>query len=54
MEPKRIIMFTTVVGLTIGGFVPALWGSGGISFSSIIFSAIGGVLGIYAGYKLTR
>jgi uncharacterized membrane protein YeaQ/YmgE (transglycosylase-associated protein family) len=43
-----------VVGSFVGGFVPLLWGAGEFSFSSIIFSAIGGIVGIWAGFKISR
>ncbi len=43
-----------IIGSAVGGFIPALWGEGFFSFSSIILSAVGGVLGIWAGYKISR
>lgn len=43
-----------IVGSTIGGFIPALWGDSFLSFSSIIFSALGAMAGIYLAYKLTH
>ncbi|MDB5254416.1 MAG: hypothetical protein JWL80_482 [Parcubacteria group bacterium] len=47
-------MFGLVVGSTVGGFIPNLWGAGSFSFSSIFLSAIGAIVGIYIGYKVTR
>jgi hypothetical protein len=41
-----------VIGSTLGGFVPSLWGADMLSLSGIIFSAVGGFLGIYIGYKI--
>lgn len=41
------------VGLFIGSFLPMLWGAGEFSFSSIIFSSLGGLAGIWVGYKLS-
>lgn len=43
-----------LVGSTIGGFIPALWGDSFLSFSSIIFSALGAMVGIYVVFKLTH
>ena len=42
------------VGTTVGGAIPLLWGDGMLSFSSVILTAVGGVLGIWAGYKMSK
>ncbi len=42
-----------LVGSTVGAYVPALWGAGLFSFSSIVLSTVGGLAGIYLGYKLS-
>ncbi len=52
MDRKKLIWFGLFVGSTIGGFVPSLWGSGLFSFVGIIGNAVGGILGIWAGFKL--
>lgn len=52
MSRKQLIWIGVFVGSTLGGFVPALWGASAFSFSSVIFSFVGGLLGIYAGFKL--
>ncbi|MEO6536379.1 MAG: hypothetical protein ABIT47_01695 [Candidatus Paceibacterota bacterium] len=49
---KQIVWIGLLVGSTIGGFIPELWGAGVFSFSSIILSAIGGMLGIWIGWKI--
>lgn len=42
------------VGGTIGGAVPALWGGSILlSFSSVIFSALGAIAGIYIAFKFS-
>ncbi|HWU24386.1 MAG TPA: hypothetical protein VN086_01365 [Candidatus Paceibacterota bacterium] len=51
---KQMIWIGMLVGSTIGGFIPALWGDSFLSFSSIIFSALGAMAGIYIVYKLTH
>lgn len=43
-----------LVGSVVGGFIPALWGAGMLSFSSIIFSSLGAMVGIYVAFKLTH
>ena len=42
-----------IVGSTIGGAIPTLWGAGFFSFSSIILTAVGGIVGIWLGFKLS-
>jgi hypothetical protein len=52
MERKTLVWIGMSVFSTIGGFLPTLWGAGYLSFSSIILTAVGGILGIYLGFKL--
>jgi hypothetical protein len=40
-----------LIGSTIGGFIPALWGAGLFSYSSVLLSGIGGLAGLWLGYK---
>ncbi len=51
---KKTIMLGMVVGSSVGSFVPMLWGADILSFSSIIFAAIGGLFGIWGAYKLAQ
>ena len=54
MNSKALIMILMVVGSTLGSWLPSLWGAGGLSLSSVLFGAIGGVIGIWAGFKISR
>jgi hypothetical protein len=54
MESKRIVWIFMTVGLFVGGFIPMLWGASEFSFSSIILSGVGGIAGIWIGFKLSR
>ena len=54
MDTKKTVMLGMVVGSTIGGLVPMLWGAGMFDFSSVIFTGAGGVLGIWLGFKLAN
>ena len=54
MKSKSLIMICMVVGSTLGSWLPSLWGAGGLSLSSVLLGGIGGVLGIWAGFKLSR
>ncbi|MBI4991673.1 MAG: hypothetical protein HZB99_00445 [Candidatus Harrisonbacteria bacterium] len=51
MSRKSLIWISMLLGSTIGGFVPILWGGDALSFSSILLSGIGGILGIWFGFK---
>ena len=53
METKRMVYFGLFVGSSIGSYLPNLWGDSFLSFPSIILSAVGGLVGIYIGYKLS-
>lgn len=52
MSQKSIIMIAATAGSLLGSYIPTLFGAGLLSYSSIIGSGIGGILGIYLGYKL--
>jgi len=54
MSPKSLIWIGVFVGSTIGGFIPSLWGDNFLSVSSIILSTIGGIAGIWGGFKLSQ
>jgi uncharacterized membrane protein YeaQ/YmgE (transglycosylase-associated protein family) len=54
MNPKSLVWIGVFVGSAIGGWIPSFWGVGGLSFSSIIGSTIGGLAGIWAGFKLSQ
>jgi len=51
MASKKLYYLATFVGSTVGSFIPTLWGADFFSFSSVILSAIGGILGIIIVYK---
>lgn len=52
MSPRLVYFITVLIGSTIGGYLPILWGGSAFSMSSVILSAVGGILGIVVGYKL--
>ncbi len=54
MDSKKIIWLLMFVGGTAGSYLPLLWGSSQFSFASIFGSALGGILGIWIGFKLTN
>jgi len=52
MSSKTLAWVGLIVGSTVGGYIPALWGDGLFSFSSLILGSLGAIAGIYFGYKL--
>ena len=52
MSRKTIIFLCMFVGSMVGGYVPAIWGDTFFSYTSIFLSGAGGLIGVYAGYKL--
>lgn len=42
------------IGSAIGGYIPALWGDSFFSVWSVILTAVGGIAGIWIGFKLSR
>ncbi len=52
MNPKPLIYLGLFIGSTIGSFLPTIWGAGYFSMSSVIFSMFGGMIGMWAGFKL--
>ncbi len=54
MKPKSLIMIGLVVGSTIGSYLPMVWGASWLSITSVLTGGVGGLLGIWAGYKVSR
>jgi len=52
MSSKTLIWGGMIVGSTIGSTIPYFWGGGFFSYS--IWGAVGGFIGIWAGYKLAK
>ncbi len=44
---KKVVMLGMIFGSIIGGYIPTVFGADTFSFYSIIFSALGGFLGIW-------
>jgi hypothetical protein len=45
------IWLGVLIGSTIGGFIPDLWGAGLLSYSSVLLSGIGGFAGLWLAVK---
>jgi uncharacterized membrane protein YeaQ/YmgE (transglycosylase-associated protein family) len=49
---RSVIGFGGFVGMTVGGFVPELWGASSFGLSSFLFGIVGAVAGIWLGARL--
>lgn len=54
METKTAVWIGMSVGSLIGSYVPALWGDSFLSYTSVLLGGVGGMLGIYAGFKISQ
>ena len=42
------------VGSSVGAMIPYIWGASALSFSSIILSGVGAIVGIWLGFKMSN
>ncbi len=54
MNSKHLIWLCAIVLGYLGGFVPTLFGAGSISMAAVVGNMIGGLLGVYVGFKLSQ
>lgn len=55
MSRKTLIWGGMIIGSSIGGFLPYLWGNFNMfSFSSVFLTGAGGLAGIWVGLQLSR
>jgi hypothetical protein len=52
MSRKSLIWIGLALGSFVGSFIPLIWGDSVFSAWSVIFSGLGGIAGIYFGFKL--
>lgn len=51
---KLLIGIGMFLGSTIGSYMPILWGGSLFSITSILWSVIGGLVGIWIGYRISK
>ncbi len=51
---QKLIWFGLAVGSALGSYLPVLWGESVFSMTSVLLSAVGGIFGIWLGYKVGR
>jgi len=54
MSIKSAVMTGMILGSIAGGYIPVLFGVSPFSYASIIWTAVGGFLGIWLSYKLAE
>jgi len=52
MSGKRLIWIGSIVGSFVGGLIPGLWHASMFSMWGLVFSTIGGIVGIWAGWRI--
>jgi uncharacterized membrane protein YeaQ/YmgE (transglycosylase-associated protein family) len=50
---KRILWMCIVLGSTLGGFIPEAWGASGFGVASIVGSAVGAIVGVWAAARIS-
>jgi dipeptide/tripeptide permease len=50
---RSAIWIGILIGSTIGGFIPSLWGSDLVSYSGLLLSGVGAFAGLWVGYKVS-
>ena len=48
---KKLIWLGFFVGSTIGNMLPTIWGGDVMSISGFFFAILGGIAGMWAGYR---
>jgi hypothetical protein len=52
---KKFTMGGAIIGSGLGSYIPLLWGSASmLSMSSVLFSGLGAIFGIWVGFKLGK
>lgn len=52
---KALLIVFATVGSIIGAFIPSLWGdTNGLGLASILLGGVGGIVGIWVGWKVIQ
>jgi hypothetical protein len=52
MPSRALIWIAILIGSTIGGAIPELWGAEMLSFTSLFLGGIGGLVGLWIVFKM--
>jgi uncharacterized membrane protein YeaQ/YmgE (transglycosylase-associated protein family) len=53
MQSRKAVLWGGLIGMSVGGYIPTLWGSSMFSFTAMLLSVLGAVLGFWLGYRLS-
>jgi len=51
---KKLIWIGAAIGSTLGGMIPGLWHASMLSLWGLVFSTLGGVAGIWVGWRVSQ
>ena len=51
MSNRNLFILAALVGSTVGGFIPGVFGVGVMSLWGILWSTVGGVAGVVLAYR---
>jgi uncharacterized membrane protein YeaQ/YmgE (transglycosylase-associated protein family) len=51
---KRVLWLCLLVGSTVGGFVPELWGASALGAASLLLSAVGAIAGVFVAARISE
>ena len=50
---RRVVWIFVGVGMTVGGFLPELWGGSALGLASLVLASLSGVVGLWLADRLT-
>lgn len=50
---RRVMWIFVLVGSTIGGLAPMVWGGSALGLASLVLGSLGGLAGVWCAVKLT-
>jgi hypothetical protein len=53
MQSRSFIWIGVFIGSTIGSLIPGLWGDGVFSYTSVLLSGAGALVGLWIGFKMS-
>ena len=51
---RSVIGLCATFGTFVGGYVPSLWGDSSLSLMSVVCAAVGGIVGIWLGVRVSN